>query len=261
MISAGYEQCARDYHMQRRHFPWYGIELIATGGGRVELPDGIHPLAAGMVFTYGPRTPHAIFAAADRPPGKWYIDLAGDAVPETLAAVGLTPGTCGIIHATSTARTLFDLLIDTGRRSGPKSDPLLAAIAQALLQALAHPHPGNALDTSQALTSFGRCREWFDRHAAQGAGVQDAAAALGLSPAYISRLFQRFDQVAPGAYARRVRLQHAADRLVESSERIQDIALATGYADAFHFSRAFHQAYGVSPASFRRTVRTATASD
>jgi AraC-like DNA-binding protein len=261
VVSAGFEQCTRDYRMQRRNFPWYGVELVAHGGGRVELPDATHALTAGMVFSYGPRTPHAIFAAADRPPGKWFIDLAGDAVPSALTAVGLAPGTCGMIRAGSPARALFDLVIDTGRHSGSESDALLTAMADALLLALAHPHATGNPDAAQALASFERCRAWLDAHAGQGAGVQEAANALGLTAAYISRLFQRFDRVPPGTYARRVRLQQAADRLADTTDHIQDIAMATGYADAFHFSRAFRQTYGVPPSVFRTQRRLPLAAD
>ena len=255
VVSAGFEQCARDYIMRRSSFPWYGIELVASGGGRLELPDGSRDLTTGLVFTYGPTTPHAIFAATDRPPGKWFIDLAGDQVPGSLERCGLAPGSAGVIAVASPARALFDLIVDTGRRSGPEADHLLTALAQALLLALAHPRRDSAPDLALAQASYERCRTWIEAHAAAGAGVQEAAAALALSPAYVSRLFQRFDRVSPGAYARRVRLQQAANRLVMTADLIQDIAAAAGYADAFHFTRAFTHAFGLSPRTFRACTR------
>jgi AraC-like DNA-binding protein len=251
VVSAGYEQCDRNYSMRRSSFPWFGIELVASGGGRLELPDGKRDLASGLVFSYGPGTPHAIFSDAERPPGKWFIDLAGNAVPDTLQRVGLAPGSAGLIDSASPARALFDLIVDTGRRSGPEADLLLTALAQALLLALAHPCTDTTHDLALAQASYERCRTWIEAHAAAGAGVQEAAAALSLSPAYVSRLFQRFDRVSPGAYARRVRLQQAADRLVMTADLIKDIAASAGYADAFHFSRAFTRAFGLSPRDFR----------
>jgi AraC-like DNA-binding protein len=255
VVSAGYEQCARDYVMRRNGFPWYGIELVASGGGRLELAGSGRVLSPGLVFAYGPDTPHAIFAAADRPPGKWFIDLAGDQVPEALQRVGLAPGCAGLIDAASPARALFDLIVDTGRRSGPEADDLLAAMARALLHALAHPRCDPAPDTAQAQATYERCRDWIAAHASAGAGVQEAAAALALSPAYISRLFRRFDRVPPGIYARRLRLQQAADRLAMTADLIQVIAASAGYGDAFHFTRAFTGAYGLSPREFRACVR------
>ncbi len=251
VVSAGYEQCNADYVMRRRSFPWYGIELVAHGGGRLELGDAAAELAPGLVYSYGPSTAHAITAAADRPPDKWFIDLAGNGVPSALHATGLTPGTIGLADAASPARQLFDLIVDTGRHAGPEVDNLLSALAFALLEALARPRMVTSASPAQGQATYERCRAWLSEHAASGDGVIEAAAALSLSPAYISRLFQRFGRVSPGTYARRIRLQQAADRLRMTRDRIQDIAAAAGYADGFHFSRAFSRTFGLAPRAFR----------
>jgi AraC-like DNA-binding protein len=261
VVCAGYEPCTADYVMRRPSFPWYGIELVGDGGGRLELAGQPAPLVPGLVFTYGPGVPHAIFADPARPPRKWFLDLAGDEVPELLTAVGLAPGTAGLITAPAPARALFDLLVDTGRRAGPETDALLAALARALLLALGHPSRSAASGDAAAQATYLRCRTWLEEHAASGAGVQESGAALDLAPAYISRLFQRFDRVTPGAYCRRLRLQQAADRLVGTSDQVQEIAEASGYADAFHFSRAFSREFGVSPTAFRALSRPAEASE
>ena len=251
VVSAGYEQCSADYVMQRRSFPWHGIELVAHGSGRLELGTATADLVPGLVYCYGPSTVHTITAAADRPPGKWFIDLAGDGVTTALSATGLPPGTIGLADAASPARQLFDLIVDTGRHAGPEVDGLLSALALALLEALARPRTVTSTGLAQAQATYERCRAWLAEHAASGAGVIEVAAALSLSPAYISRLFQRFGRVAPGSYARRIRLQQAADRLVMTRDRIQDIAAAAGYADGFHFSRAFNRTFGLAPRAFR----------
>ena len=261
VISAGYEECAPNYVMRRHTFPWLGVELVASGHGQVDLGGQTAALSAGLVFSYGPGVPHAISASADRPPGKWFIDLGGRDAGGLLADAGLAPGRLGMVAAPGAAMALFEVLVDTGRRSGPESGPLLAAIARALLLALAH--PGTDLDPAVALAqaTYQRCRAWLDAHAASGAGVQQAAAALNLSAAHVTRLFQRFDRVSPGAHARHVRLQQAADQLAASHERIKDIAALSGYADAFHFSRAFSRAFGMSPRAFRAWAGGVTSSD
>lgn len=261
VISAGYEECAPNYVMHRHTFPWLGVELVASGHGLVDLDGHTAALSAGLVFSYGPGVPHAISASADRPPGKWFIDLAGRKAAGLLADAGLAPGRLGMVPAPGAAMALFDVLVDTGRRSGPEADPLLAAIARALLIALSH--PGTDLEPAVAVAqaTYQRCRAWLDAHAASGAGIQEAAVAMNLSAAHLTRLFQRFGRVSPGAHARHVRLQQAADRLAGSHERITDIAERCGYADAFHFSRAFSRAFGMSPRAFRAWAGGVRSSD
>jgi transcriptional regulator GlxA family with amidase domain len=47
-------------------------------------------------------------------------------------------------------------------------------------------------------------------------------------------------------------LGHAAHLLVNTEDAVVDIALATGFCDQAHFSRAFKAATGRTPTAFRR---------
>jgi AraC-like DNA-binding protein len=85
------------------------------------------------------------------------------------------------------------------------------------------------------------------------------AAAVGLSVRELARIFAIEDDT-PAAYVRRRRLERcradlAAPRL--ATRTITDIALSHGFNDAAHFSRLFKESYGVSPADYRASARTA----
>ncbi len=85
--------------------------------------------------------------------------------------------------------------------------------------------------------------------------VDDLAAAVGRSPSQLHRLCMREIGCPPAEAERLVRLEHAAARLADRGEDLGTIAAATGFSDAFHFSKAFRAAYGRPPSAFRRTVR------
>jgi AraC family transcriptional regulator len=59
-----------------------------------------------------------------------------------------------------------------------------------------------------------------------------------------------------GEYLRRLRIGRAARQLAESETPLAEIALAAGFADQSHFSNVFRRQTGMSPSSFRRSVRT-----
>lgn len=126
--------------MRRNDFPWYGIELMDIGGGTVVMGEAISTLVQRMVYTYGPSTQHAITASAHEPPGKWYIDLAGADFQSFFQAADLAPGRVGMIKMPATARAQFELIIQNGRRSGLDDEVVLASLARALIESLAHPH-------------------------------------------------------------------------------------------------------------------------
>ena len=86
--------------------------------------------------------------------------------------------------------------------------------------------------------------------------VEEVADRLGLSPAYLTHLFRRFDRVTPYRYLVGLRMHHAAGLLLRSDATIKDVASHLGFADAFHFSRVFKSVYGVSPRRFLERAAT-----
>lgn len=76
--------------------------------------------------------------------------------------------------------------------------------------------------------------------------------AAGVSQRHLVRLFHEAVGRSPAETVRLLRLQAAASLLVRSELRIQEIAHKLAFESAFHFSRRFTAAYGVSPRTFRQ---------
>jgi AraC-like DNA-binding protein len=105
---------------------------------------------------------------------------------------------------------------------------------------------------SPVYATYLRCREHIERHFAELLTLQQIASETGIDGAYICRLFQRFDHHSPYHTLVRLKMNEAAERLRTTDTLIRDVAASLGYADAFHFSRAFKSVFGISPQSFRR---------
>jgi AraC family transcriptional regulator len=74
-----------------------------------------------------------------------------------------------------------------------------------------------------------------------------------LSPYHWSRIYSAMRGETIAATVRRLRLQRAADRLSNSDLDIGAVATRAGYGSADTFGRAFRDAFGVSPAAYRRS--------
>jgi AraC family transcriptional regulator len=59
-----------------------------------------------------------------------------------------------------------------------------------------------------------------------------------------------------GDYVRKLRLDFASRQLATSSASLAAIALAAGFADQSHFTKAFRRASGMTPAEWRRHFRS-----
>jgi AraC family transcriptional regulator len=75
---------------------------------------------------------------------------------------------------------------------------------------------------------------------------------VGVHPAHLARSFRAATGESVGSYARNVRLDWAARRLVSTDDPLARVACEAGFADQSHFTRAFSRRFGVAPGRYRR---------
>ena len=77
--------------------------------------------------------------------------------------------------------------------------------------------------------------------------THELAEHLGISRRQLERLFKKYLQAVPSRYYLDLRLQQARRLLRDSDQPVGEIALATGFSSAAHFSTAYRHHFGVSP--------------
>ncbi|MCI8852236.1 MAG: helix-turn-helix domain-containing protein [Lachnospiraceae bacterium] len=92
---------------------------------------------------------------------------------------------------------------------------------------------------------------YFQNHFAQEVDLTSLAQRLGFSSAYLAKIFNKHKGCTPIKYLTDLRIQHAKQLLLNTALPIREVGEKVGYADQFHFSKAFRKAAGVSPSSFR----------
>ncbi len=85
--------------------------------------------------------------------------------------------------------------------------------------------------------------------------VAALAAASGLPPRQIQRLFARETGMPPRSYLRLLRFRDAVAEVQTPHARLADTAAATGYADQPHLTREFRALGGITPATARQKAR------
>jgi len=154
------------------------------------------------------------------------------------------------------------------------------ARAQALVALLRHGLGRNAVDTLQAetlvLTLVRRSLGERTSHAAgASAGRQkladraklalstdlgrrwtlaEIADEVGVSPVYLTQVFQQVEGMPLYRYQLRLRLARALDLLGQYDD-LTALGLDLGFSSHSHFTAAFRQAYGRTPAEFQRSAQ------
>lgn len=83
----------------------------------------------------------------------------------------------------------------------------------------------------------------------------EAAAAVGLSPSYLSRVFRRSTGVGFATLVRRLRVSAACELLARSRAPVAEICFRAGFSNLSNFNRQFRAEVGVTPSEYRTSMR------
>jgi AraC-like DNA-binding protein len=97
-----------------------------------------------------------------------------------------------------------------------------------------------------------RVRAYIDSNLQRTIHIRDLSAVARRSPAHFSRKFKLAVGESPHAYVVKRRLERACHLMMTSAASLSEIALSVGFSDQAHLCRLFRQAFGQSPASWRR---------
>ena len=96
-----------------------------------------------------------------------------------------------------------------------------------------------------------RAMEYVDLHYRDRFTLRDMAAALYISPNYLSDLFKKNTGMRLSDYITEVRLEKAREYLMDVHYKVRDISTLVGISDPRYFSSVFRKKYGMTPMEFR----------
>ena len=97
-----------------------------------------------------------------------------------------------------------------------------------------------------------RAKNYIFAHYRENISVDDIAAQAALSRYHFSRIFRMEIGTSPHSYLTEVRLLHAKQLLLETSDSIEQIAAACAFCSSSNFIRTFRRINGLTPAKFRQ---------
>ena len=76
-----------------------------------------------------------------------------------------------------------------------------------------------------------------------------------LSPSRVYPIYKKLFGISPNADLINARINSAKNRLINSGDKIEDIAESLGYRNITHFIRQFKENTGMSPGQYRKNRR------
>lgn len=129
---------------------------------------------------------------------------------------------------------------------------ILAALASSGAFLPASPHMDRRIEIVKVTISY------MKAHYAENIYNSDLAALVNLNEQYFCRFFKKIIGKPPITYLNEIRMKHAAQMLLESSDSVTDICLECGFNNLGNFMRIFKNTYGLTPLQYRKTERTSS---
>lgn len=124
---------------------------------------------------------------------------------------------------------------------------LLTLLERSALQE-SHPH-------KESFERIARAVQHMNRQYDSNLRLEDYADLCSMSKYHFLRTFESIIGSTPMEYRNHIRLQHAADLLLEEKLTVEQISTLVGYSSASYFSSAFKKKYGLSPKQYQNKKR------
>lgn len=252
LVMGGRERCNPDYAVVRRNFPFYVLEYVVSGLGSVQLDAKAHTLGPGMVFATAPTTRCEIHTDPRDPMEKYFLAFAGAEGPARLRRCGVPAGRARQLAAHAEVTSVLEDLVREGQRSGALARRICAVLFELLLLKIEDTSTLAPHASEPAREAFLRCKALIDAQAERLATLEEIAAAANVEASSVCRWFRRYQGTSPYQYLLRRKMNLAAEHLVENGGLVKEAAQRVGFADPYHFSRAFKSVHGVAPSDLLR---------
>ena len=100
-----------------------------------------------------------------------------------------------------------------------------------------------------------RVREYIEAHLEETISIDALAGIVGLSTYHFARAFKQSEGVTPHHYLLQCRVRRAQELLARTDQPLSEIALASGFSDQSHCARRFRERVGITPSSYRWSMR------
>lgn len=127
-------------------------------------------------------------------------------------------------------------------------------ISQLLYELITHfqaPQPEDSVIRQKSLKQLTQITDYINTHFDENLGLKDVAEAFHFSQSYLSRIFKQGMNMTFSQYYNNIRLEHAVNEMLTSSESIAEIASRSGFSDARSMVSAFRKKYGMLPSEYR----------
>jgi AraC family transcriptional regulator len=158
-----------------------------------------------------------------------------------------------------TLRRLAEVLLRE-KRDGFQSgifflDGVATTLASYLVRHYSSASPVERNAATMTPSTLRRCIEYMDAQLEGDLRLSELAGEVGISTSHFIRSFRQSTDKTPYQFLLHRRVERAKTVIRDYRTSLTEVALASGFADQHHLARVFRRITGVTPSSYRRSLK------
>lgn len=251
VYNCGQQSCEAGYTWGpgvRDHFL---IHLVTSGRGSYTTGTDVYPVATGDLFLAKPNQLISYTADAQDPWEYYWVGFNGARAAHLVQQLPFTED-APVYHAAQpdTARErLHDIYLSGGQEAYSETSMIghlylfLAHLMQYAPPLIHRPPEAGSGYVVGAI-------KYIQFNYSRDIGINDIAAAVGVSRSHLYRVFVGHLGQSPVEYLTQFRISEACSLLETTNLTVAEVAYSVGFFDQFYFSRVFKKAKGVPPSRY-----------
>ncbi len=231
---------------------YYTLDIVESGCGEHYLNGTVYPIKRGDAYIVRPTDMHYISGSDIQ---IRTVRFSDDVIPQKLKSFIRDSRPSFALSDTKLSRmaTFADSAQEYNKALMRCPDNVFALEAVRMLFSLmiitlAENHTYKDDGCSDRLTDI---MHWTDVHYRENPSIDEAAAAVGLSPAYFSVWFKASSGISYTAHLTSLRLAYACS-LLKQGFSVADSCFSSGFGSLSYFNSVFKEHMGVSPGKYKK---------
>lgn len=230
---------------RRDHLLFYvakGCEHFLLGGVEMVAPEG-----SFVLFRPGEAQIHT---HRDERNGEFYYVHFN--APSNAELHGLESSRIYTAEPSSTVRDLFEEIISELQTKRHAYERVCVAKLFCILALLERKTLRDTSPTGRYSSKIAYVIATMNKEYELDRSVEDYAALCSMSKFHFLRVFKEITGKSPIEYRNKIRFDHAAEMLADTSDPINEIARRVGFSSNVYFCDAFKKKMGISPSLYRK---------
>lgn len=249
LLECGKEKCVANKNFSFTPKDYHLFHYVVSGKGFFVENNQKHPLKKGHLFYIRPGDKRHYYPDNDDPWTYIWLGFDGTMVEAFLSRTGLDKNFLFYDGEAHVLRDLFNGMYDVYQYAGFLNLECLGYGYQIFSRMM------NLYNDDTRLTDQERhlhnAKEFMHNNYHLDISVIDIATNVGISPNYLSNVFNQLAGISTKQYLTKIRMEKAAVLLKSKQFKIKKVGELVGYKNQLHFSGEFKKYYGCSPANYQ----------